>query len=237
MPSVPNQYENWAPVIGSETAYVQAHRNGTPAPPPVKKNDGGYGGSTSVKRSAPINIPVKPRKSRHSSEHSRSHSRRTLAAATRALSRFFGFDRHREERERAAHRTARHLARRQARAERDFQARAAEGRRTGLSEVIRREYREAFARRERLPDARIYLLAAIEGAHIDRPGHRRRLANGLVVRLCKYEGAYYFLSNTGYYYKSTHRYGGGDDLDFVVDTWVPITVRMFAEPYRQMCRR
>ncbi|KAI1209894.1 uncharacterized protein F4807DRAFT_460187 [Annulohypoxylon truncatum] len=180
-------------------------------------------------------------RSRHSTEHSSSRSRRGAAArAVRTLSRFFGLrtgSSRRAEREREAARAARHLARQRERSEREFRHRVAEGRASGQAEAIRRASREAFERRERLPDSQIYLLAAIEGAHIDRPGHRRRLAHGLAVRLVKYGDAYYFLANSGYYYKSAHKYGQGADLDFVVDTWVPLTVRMFAQPYRQMCRR
>ncbi|KAI0890334.1 uncharacterized protein GGS22DRAFT_150617 [Annulohypoxylon maeteangense] len=179
-------------------------------------------------------------RSRQSNSRSRTRASHSVTRATRAartLAHFFGLDRRRIARERAAARQARRLARQHRRAERDFANQVTAGRAHGQAAVIRQQSRHALERRERLPDAQIYLLAAIEGAHIDRPGHRRRLAEGLVVRLMMYNGAYYFLSGAGYFYKSPHRYGAGSELDFVVDTWVPLTVRIFAQPYRQLCRR
>ncbi|KAI2468904.1 hypothetical protein F4781DRAFT_443090 [Annulohypoxylon bovei var. microspora] len=209
MPSVPNQYEGWAPVVGSESGYVEAHRNPPPAPAPVKESDGGS----------------------HSSVHS---PRFGFGALARRL---LGQNHHTESRSRRQHRSSRHGEHHQQREEREFQQRVQEGRASGQAAEIRRASQAAAANRQPLPDAQIYLLAALEGAHIDRPGHRKRLGNGLVVRLTRYENEYYFLASNGYYYKSTHKYGQGNDLDFVVDTWVPLTVRMFAQPYRQMCRR
>ncbi|KAI1096015.1 hypothetical protein F5B19DRAFT_215424 [Rostrohypoxylon terebratum] len=181
------------------------------------------------------------RSRRHSHSHSHSHHHHTSRAsrALRTLSGFFGFEprQTREERHRAAAAEAQRLVEQQRQRLRDHEAQVEAARRNGEGSRIRSAARVAAMNRQRLPDDQIHLLAAIEGARIDRPGHRR-LADGLVVRLMKYtDGYYYFLGANGYFYKSLDRYGKGGDLDFVVNTWVPLTVRMFAEPYRQMCRR
>ncbi|KAI0898539.1 hypothetical protein F4806DRAFT_364411 [Annulohypoxylon nitens] len=178
----------------------------------------------------------------HANRRQHTHRSRT-SRALRTLSSFFGMEsRHnRDSRVRVTAEEARRIAERAARRQRelqDFQARVELARRNGEATRIRSASRAAAANRQPLPDEHISFLAAIEGARIERPGHARKLAEGLVVRLMKYhDGYYYFLSNTGYYYKSADRYGKAGDLDFVVNTWVPLTVRMFAEPYRQMCRR
>ncbi|KAI1143050.1 hypothetical protein F5Y05DRAFT_420865 [Hypoxylon sp. FL0543] len=103
--------------------------------------------------------------------------------------------------------------------------------------TLRARAREAFERRRRLPDEDIHILAVLEGVYLDAPGRAPRLRDGLVARLAKVGGAYYFLGRNGYYYKGSHRYGRGADLDFVVDTYVPLQIRLLAAPYRQLCRR
>ncbi|OTA69035.1 hypothetical protein K449DRAFT_446580 [Hypoxylon sp. EC38] len=122
-------------------------------------------------------------------------------------------------------------------ARREFRRAVRQGAKVCDSATIRTRSREAFEKREKLPDLDIHILAAIEGVYLDRPGGTRRLAQGLVARLTKVGGAYYFLAKNGYYYKSINENGLSPDLDFVVDTWVPLQIRLLAQPYRQLCYR
>lgn len=57
------------------------------------------------------------------------------------------------------------------------------------------------------------------------------------MRLMKKGGAYWFLSGDGRFYRSRSRYGTSADLSYVADKWVPIQVRMMADPYRQLCEQ
>lgn len=100
---------------------------------------------------------------------------------------------------------------------------------------LRARARAASEKREKLPLLDLHILAAVEGVYLENPCAVRKLAQGLIARLSKIDGSYYFLAKNGYYYKSMKEDGLGADLDFVVDTWVPLQVRILAKPYRQLC--
>ncbi|KAI0136003.1 hypothetical protein F4776DRAFT_663851 [Hypoxylon sp. NC0597] len=122
-------------------------------------------------------------------------------------------------------------------ARREFRRAVRKGARNADPAAIRARARKAFDKREKLPELDIHILAAVEGVYIDTPGGVRTLADGLVARLAEIGGSYYFLAKNGYYYKSIKDTGLSPDLDFVVDTWVPLQVRILAQPYRQLCRK
>ncbi|KAI1107441.1 hypothetical protein F4804DRAFT_329176 [Jackrogersella minutella] len=133
------------------------------------------------------------------------------------------------ERQRRARRAQRHR--------RSYEERVRRGVASGQPAVIRERARRAEQNRQRLTDDEIYFLAAMEHVRMDRPGHTPRLREGLLARLAKVGDEYWFLGRNGFYYKSTHRYGQGNDVDFVVNTYVPLGIIVFAQPYRQMINR
>ncbi|KAI1409128.1 hypothetical protein F5Y13DRAFT_193606 [Hypoxylon sp. FL1857] len=122
-------------------------------------------------------------------------------------------------------------------AHRQFRRRVRERAAAANASVLRTQANQAIENRRRLPDEHIYALAIAEGVYMDLPGRTPRLKEGLLARLAKVGEVYYFLSKNGYYYKGSDKNGHGVDLDFVVDTWVPVQIRMLAHPYRQLCRR
>ncbi|KAI0843205.1 hypothetical protein F5Y06DRAFT_292188 [Hypoxylon sp. FL0890] len=218
-------YSTWAPTVGSQTAYQTAHAN-PPKPEPkpnptVAPKDGGYGGSKNVERTPPINIP--PKKKHHRRNNSSPSFRRVVRGVLSVLS----------SRERARQRQSE--ARREA--NRRFLHAVREGVATADAHALRVRAREAFDNRQRLPDEEVHILAILEGVYLDKPGRTRRLKEGLVARLTQVGDSYYFLGRNGYYYRGSDKYGHGVDLDFVVDTWVPLHIRLLSQPYRQLCRR
>ncbi|KAI1394069.1 uncharacterized protein F4822DRAFT_35470 [Hypoxylon trugodes] len=104
------------------------------------------------------------------------------------------------------------------------------------AESIRRRASHFWDRRQKLPAADIYRLAILEDVVLNPPGAPPVLSHGLMARLRKYGPSWYFLGYDSYYYKSSNEYGFGDDLSFVVDTYVPLGIRLFAAPYKHLCR-
>ncbi|KAI0380075.1 hypothetical protein F5Y04DRAFT_282205 [Hypomontagnella monticulosa] len=102
---------------------------------------------------------------------------------------------------------------------------------------IRRRQAQGYRTGNLIRDAEIHQLARLEGASINLPTRPRPWANGLLVRLMKHSGAYWFLAVDGGFYRSMSRYGLGVDLSYVSDRFVPWKVRFMADPYRQLCNR
>ncbi|KAI1395889.1 hypothetical protein F4819DRAFT_505112 [Hypoxylon fuscum] len=107
-------------------------------------------------------------------------------------------------------------------------------------EQLRSRILRAHEAKRKVPKGDIYRLAAIESVLINTndTSAQSRLATGLLARLgeTKVHSVYYFLSYTGYFYKSAHPLGNADDLSFIIELYVPVDVRMLAYPYRQLCR-
>ncbi|KAI8957214.1 hypothetical protein F5Y11DRAFT_340463 [Daldinia sp. FL1419] len=110
---------------------------------------------------------------------------------------------------------------------------------TETAALLRKKIRDLQESRQHVDQTVIYTLAYLEGLYVTRPPRgRSRLAQGLIVRLGFHppEGKWYFLSYEGYYYKSSDPFGHGRDTDLILDTFVPLVMRIRAHPYRALCR-
>ncbi|KAI2617574.1 hypothetical protein GGS26DRAFT_603207 [Hypomontagnella submonticulosa] len=100
---------------------------------------------------------------------------------------------------------------------------------------IRQAQREGIENHRPIKKKKIYRLAELEGVALNWRGRQPPFADGLMARLLRRGNTYWFLGNNCHFYRSSDRHGNNPDLEFVVDTWVPVAVRIFAYPYRQLC--
>ncbi|KAI1798882.1 hypothetical protein F4811DRAFT_566063 [Daldinia bambusicola] len=170
-----------------------------------------------------------------SATHTRRHRRRH--GFMEMLQRFTGLNLMTREEWERRERRRRHELRRRERDLRHAQRYVTPHGHVSSARAIRRRVTEAQQRGVRVAQDVLYQLASLEGILITRPpSGRSSLRPGVLARLGQLGGRWYFLGYDGHYYYSSHPLALGADFDISVDTFVPLSIRMIAYPYRQLCR-